>query len=113
MEKEVIEVNIDFLMRPVFWSDGDTGELHTGIDVIDNNEKIKKLNIQIGDMYDGYYEFDSHDQACWFDEERFKKERPLLLSLVKELVEELNKINDGSYEVVDKATKYLKKICKK
>lgn len=105
--KKKIEIDIDFLRRPIFASNTITGELFTGIKVIDTNEKIKEINIRIGDMWDNYYEFDSHNQGCWFNEEQFKKDRSQILSLLKELIDELNRMNDGSYEIEDRATEYI------
>lgn len=107
MKKRNIEVSIDFLRRPILLSDLNTGKLFTGISAVDNNKLIEKLNKQIGDTYDDYYEFDSHDQGCWFNEEQFKKDRAKLLAWIKELVDELNRVCDGSYVVVDKATEYI------
>lgn len=107
MKKRLIDLQIDFLRCPILLSDIQDREIFTGIAVIDTNEKIKELNFKIGDMYAGYYECDSHDMACWFNEEQFKKDAPLLLSMLKELVDELNRVNDGSYEVEDRATKYI------
>ncbi len=39
------------------------------------------LNREIGELYDSYYEFDSHDQACWFNEEQEKTDKSLMLEL--------------------------------
>lgn len=110
--KRIIEIDIDYLRNPIISSDTETGELYTGIGVIDTNEKIKELNLKIGDMYDSNYEFNSHDVGCWFNEEKFNMERPVLLSMLKELINELNSVNDGSYKVVDKATKYIETLYK-
>lgn len=107
MKKRIIELMIDYLCCPISSSDLQNGEIFTGIDVIDKNKKIIDLNYKIGTMYTDYYEFDSHDQACWFNDEQFHKDKPLLLSMIKELVNELERVNDGSYEVVDRATAYI------
>ena len=37
---------------------------------------VKALDEELGDMYSSYYEFNSHDRACWFDEERERRDKP-------------------------------------
>lgn len=112
MEKETITIDLDFARYPILESDYETKELFTDIAVIDCNQKIKDLNFKIGEMYESYYEIESHDMPCWFNEEQFKKDRPLLLSMLKELIDELNRANDGSYVIEDRATEYITNLYK-
>ena len=46
-------------------------------------------------MFDGYYEFDTHDVPCWFDHEKEKAEKEIMLDLITQIVARLNEINDG------------------
>ena len=110
MGKEIIRIQLDFLQGPIWISDVETGQPITGIDVIDNDEKLRKINYEISTLYSSYYEFDSHDQACWFNEEQEKKDKEKMISLLKQLIDRLNEINDGSFVVEDYETERLEKL---
>ena len=79
-EKKKILIILDYLIGPIRASFDD--QLMTGVPVIDEDDMLKELNLRIGDMYSGYYEFDSHGQGCRFDEERFRAEKGELLDLL-------------------------------
>ena len=53
--------------------------LEGSIPAIDNDAALQALDDQIGELYSSYYEFDSHGQACWFNEEQKKADKPLML----------------------------------
>ena len=110
MGKEIIRIQLDFLQGPIWISDVETGQPITGIDVIDNDEKLRKINYEISTLYSSYYEFDSHEQACWFNEEQEKKDKSKMLSLLKQLNDRLNELNDGSFIVEDYETDRLEKL---
>ncbi|MBR6044530.1 MAG: hypothetical protein IKP47_02725 [Ruminococcus sp.] len=101
-EKKKILIILDYLIGPIRASFDD--QLMTGVPVIDEDDMLKELNLRIGDMYSGYYEFDSHGQGCRFDEERFRAEKGELLDLLGKLIGRLGELNDGSYEIDDQAT---------
>ena len=96
-----IRIMLDIFNGPIWMSDPDTGFPDTGIEVVDNDELIRKLNYEIGYMYDGYYENDSHDMPVWFNFEQEKKDKEKMLSLLKQLIDRLNELNDGSYFIED------------
>lgn len=110
MGKEIVKIQLDFLQGPIWISDVETGQPMTGIDIIDNDEKLRKINYEISTLYSSYYEFDSHDQACWFNEEQEKKDKEKMISLLKQLIDRLNEINDGSFVVEDYETERLEKL---
>ena len=110
MGTEIIRIQLDFLQGPIWISDVETGQPITGIDVIDNDEKLRKINYEISTLYSSYYEFDSHDQACWFNEEQEKKDKEKMISLLKQLIDRLNELNDGSFLVEDYETERLEKL---
>ena len=110
MGKEIVRIKLDFLQGPIWISDVETGQPMTGIDIIDNDEKLRKINYEISTLYSSYYEFDSHDQACWFNEEQEKKDKEKMISLLKQLIDRLNEINDGSFVVEDYETERLEKL---
>ena len=69
--------------------------------LVHDDPVVKALDEELGDMYSSYYEFDSHDQACWFDEERERRDKPRTLELLARLNARLAEIDDGSFVVDD------------
>lgn len=110
MEKDVIKIQLDFLQGPIWISDLNTGQPLTGNDVVDNDEELRLINFEISNLYSSYYEFDSHDLPCWFNEEQEKKDKEKMLSLLKRLNDRLEEINDGSFVVEDLETERVKKL---
>lgn len=113
MDKKTILVELDYLAGPIWESDTQTGEPLTGIDVIDCDKELIRLNLKISDLYCSYYKFDSHNQPCWFDEEQEFADRFIMQDLLKKLVSRLNEINDGSYIVEPTALERYQKLCEK
>lgn len=109
-EPEVIKIMLEFLQGPVWFSDVETGEPTTGIDVIDTDPIVKELNFKCAELFNGYYEFDSHDQACWFNYKKEKADKEIMLDLITQLIARLNEINDGSFVVEDLETERLKAL---
>lgn len=110
MSKEIVKIKLDFNQGPIWISDVETGQPITGIDIIDNDEELRKINFEISTLYSSYYKFDSHDQACWFNEEQEKKDKGKMISLLKQLIDRLNELNDGSFIVEDYETERLEKL---
>ena len=107
---KTIRIMLDYLQGPIWTSDPETGKPETGIDVIDSDQELQRLNHEIQDLYDSYYEFDSHGQACWFDEKREKSDKNRMLELLSRLLARLNEVNDGSYEIDDRETERIKAL---
>jgi hypothetical protein len=101
---QTVKLMLDFLQGPIWISDVETGKPMTGIEIVDNDEQLRLINYEIQDLFDSYYEFDSHDQACWFDEERERADKPRMLELLAKLNARLAEINDGSFVVDDRET---------
>ena len=91
-------------------SDVETGQPMTGISIIDNDEKLRKINLEISELFSDYYEFNSHGQGCWFNYEKEKEDKDKMLSLLNKLNERLNEINDGSFVVEDLETERVKNL---
>ncbi|MBR5371917.1 MAG: hypothetical protein IK130_06855 [Oscillospiraceae bacterium] len=108
MQKKTVVIMLDYLKGPIWDSFDDF--LYTGIPVIDSDAVLRKLNVQIGDMFSSYYEFNSHEQGCWFDAERQKAEKQELLALLTQLTDRLYALNDGSYEIDDRATAEIRAL---
>ncbi|MCD7729926.1 MAG: hypothetical protein LUI05_00310 [Oscillospiraceae bacterium] len=83
------------------------------IEIVKNDEKCRELDKKIESIYSSYYEFNLHDQLCWFNEEQKYKDRFIMLDLLEKLVSRLNEINDGSYVVEPIALEYYRKLCEK
>lgn len=107
---KTIKLQLDYLQGPIWMSNVDTGKPLTGIDIVDNDEEIRKLNKKIADLFNDYYEFDLNGQPCQFNEEKERKEKYIMLSLLQQLTDRLNSINDGSYIVEDNLTNYYKNL---
>ena len=101
--KEVV-INFDFDMGPI-WKDKfdvNTGEISTGITVIDNDDEVRRLNDEASELFESIYSFKAGGGGCSFDSERFEKIKPRLRSLIYKIIKRLDEINDGTYEIVDK-----------
>ena len=109
-EKQVIKIRLDYLQGPIWMSDIDTGEPLTGIEVIDNDLEIREPNRRAGQMFSSYYEFDSHGVPCWFNYEKEKAEKDILLDLISQIKKRLEEINDGSFVIEDVETDRLSNL---
>ena len=107
---QTVKIMLDYLQGPISTSDVETGTPQTGIAVIDENEEIRQLNFKIQDLFDGYYEFNSHDQPCWFNKEQEKADKEKMLAMITELINLLNKVNDGSFVIDDQETERIKAL---
>ena len=65
---------------------------------------MASLNREIGELFDSYYEFDSHDLPCWFNEKKEKTDKPRILELPGKLNARIAELNDGSFVVDDQET---------
>ena len=105
-----IKIMLDFLHGPI-WVYGPEGVVTRGkLPLVEQDPVLKKLDKQGEEMYTQYYEFDSHEQACWFDTEREKAESPEMLSIIRAIKQRLDEINDGSFVVEDYVTTTLEKL---
>jgi len=102
-----VKLCLEFLSGPIFSSDLETGQTYTGIEAIDDNIAIREINRDLGQLYDSYYEFDSHGRACWFNEEKFHADREKLSEKLSELMDKLASVNDGSFVVKDEISPEL------
>ena len=103
-----IKIMTEFLHSPI-WT-YDEGIVTDDISVILEDEKVQVLCEKIENMFSGYYEFDSHDQACWFNYEQEKADKHIMLDLITQLITRLNEINDGSFMIEDLETERLKNL---
>jgi RNA polymerase-binding transcription factor DksA len=93
----------------VLWVCDEDG-ISTNYDLIDNDKELAKLNEETRKLFDSYYEFDSHDQGCWFNEELERRTKDQMLELIRKIKNRLSEINDGTFKVEDCETERLKKL---
>ena len=58
-------------------------------------------------MYESLYSFNNDNSGCQFNNDKYSQIKSQLLSIVQTIIERLAVINDGTFVVVDKATKSL------
>ena len=98
-----IRIMNEFLHGPLWTLDSD-GISTQGLPIIENDPVLQALNEKIGERFDSYYEFDSHDQPCWFNETQRNADRALMLDWLQQLKNRLDEINDGSFVIEDLET---------
>ena len=104
-----VKIMNEFLHGPIWVYNAD-GIAMRDFPLIYNDSIIKYLNDRANEMFSAYYEFESHDQPCWFNSEREKAEKQKMLSIINKITERLSEINDGSFTVEDYETERLKKM---
>ena len=109
-QKEKVKLMFDYLQGPIWTSDVETGEPLTGIDVIDDDKVLPKLNLRSSELYSECYEFDTDNQPCTFNKETAKKNKKEILELLAKIKARLEEINDGTFYVEDLATKELEEL---
>lgn len=109
-ELQTVKIMLEFLQGPIWFSDVETGEPITGISVIDTDPIVKDLNYRCAELFNSYYEFDSHNEACWFNSEKQKADKEIMLELITQLISRLNEINDGSFVIEDLESARLKQL---
>ena len=105
-------IMLDFVSGPLWKDIYDTKkkELVTGIDVVDNDECVQKINDEIQDLYSSYYKIDYNDEPVYFDKEQEKKDKYKMLALLEKLKKRLYELNDGSFEIDDRETDRVKSL---
>lgn len=107
-----IRIELDFNNGPI-WGNYYDENLHrtmTGVDAIDYNPEIQDLAKIIRKKYSSYYEFNSHNQACSFNKDKEKEEKNDMLRLITDLINKIESVNDGTFEIEDKETKRIKEL---
>lgn len=104
----VIKIMNEFLHSPIWTYEDDF--ITDDYPIISDDTHLQELSKRIEELFSSYYEFDSHDQPCWFNHEREKADKELMLDLISKLVSRLNEINDGSFEIEDTETPRLMEL---
>lgn len=109
-QKEEVKSMFDFLQGPIWTSDVETGEPLTGIDIIDDDKILPELNLKCSELYSECYQFDTDNQPCAFNKELGKKNKKEILESLAKIKARLEEINDGSFYVLDLATKEIEEF---
>lgn len=96
-------------MHGAIWVYDEDG-IPTYYELIDEDEELKRLNNQTEELFNACYEFDSHDQPCWFNYELYNQNKNQMLLLIKKIKDRLDIINDGSFIIEDLITSYFEKL---
>lgn len=112
MNKTTIHIGLEFLFGPIQkLRTNENGDEITGVTVIDENESIQSLDKEINDLWCSLYSKDENSpDGLHFDKDKEKELAPQLLEMITKLIDRLNKINDGSFEIQDMITDYLKSL---
>lgn len=98
----------EFLHGPVCVLDDDGISAADGsLSLVEDDPVVRELNDEAGSLFDSYYEFDSHGQPCWFNEDKQRTYSGRMLSLVARLNARLAEINGSSYVIEDLETPFL------
>ncbi len=104
----IIKIMNEFLHSPI-WTYEDN-VITDDIPIISNDEILQTLSMQAEKLFSAYYEFDSHNQACWFNYEKEKAEKNTMLDIIDKIHKRLDEINDGSFTVEDYETERIRKL---
>ena len=79
-----------------------SGSFHTGIELVDNDEEVKKINKEASKIFKKIKDFNIGDLVYRDDDGKIRNnEKNKLRKLHQELIHRLDDINDGSYYVDD------------
>src|SRR5574344_1500056 len=112
MEKEILVLSFDFMFVPISkdYQDENGNEI-TKIKVVDDDEICNNLDKEINNLYLSLWIPNENEVSGYlFDEEKEQELAPKLLELIKKLIDRLNFINDGSYEIEDMISDHLKSL---
>lgn len=101
---KTLKISLDFLSGPLRKDEFIDGEARVGIPVIDNDKALQAFDDEICKLCSSYYEFDSHDQPCWFNKEKEKTDKYRMLELLGKPNARIAELNYGSFVVDDQET---------
>jgi hypothetical protein len=112
MEKEILVLSLDFIFGPISkdFQDENGNEI-TGIKIVDNDQICQELDKEINNLYCSLWIPDEKEPSGYsFDNIKEKELAPKMIELINQLINRLNGINDGSFEIEDMVTNYLKAL---
>lgn len=77
------------------------------IETVDHDPVLRELNHWAAQLFASYYAFEAQGAPCWFDHEKGKADKEIMLDLIGRIVLRLQEINDGSLTIEDLETERL------
>lgn len=112
MEKQIIQIGLELVFGPLLRDEEDEfGNESTGVKIVDDDLIIQDIDKKVNELWCSLYSKDENaPDGLHFDYEKEKELAPKLLEMIHQLVDRLNKINDGSFEIEDMITKHLESL---
>ncbi len=104
----IVKIMNEFIHSPLWIYDEDG--IADEPSFIADDEVLQSICNKVEDMFASYYEFDSHGVPCWFNYEKEKAEKDILLDLISQIKKRLEEINDGSFVIEDVETERLNNL---
>ena len=104
-----VKIMNEYLHGPI-WVYNSNGISVWKYPLISDDPLLNVLNDKAMELFSGYYEFDSHDVPCWFNSEKEKDEKDIMLNLISQIKNRLQEINDGSFVIEDLETERLNNL---
>lgn len=104
---EELKIKLDYSNGPL-WKDKynfETGELSTGIAVIDNDEVINNLSEEALTEYTSMFYFDENGNFKQ-DEKIYNEKREKIKNLINAIIDRAITLNDGSYVVINEESDF-------
>ncbi|EHR31818.1 hypothetical protein [Helcococcus kunzii] len=107
-----LKIMLDFISGPLWKDVFDTQkkELVTGIEVVDNDEYLQKINEEIQALYSFYYKINYNNEPVYFDKKQERLDKEKMLDLLGRLIDRINEINDGSFVIDDRETERIRNL---
>ncbi|GET14726.1 hypothetical protein SN4111_09880 [Ligilactobacillus agilis] len=102
-----IKLMFEFMHGPIWPSDPFTGQPMTDIKLVDNDPDLKSWNTRCSELWDECYEFNSHEQACYFNKVTLANHKQELVDLLVNIKQRLAELNHGEFILEDQVTDYL------
>lgn len=112
MDKISIYVGLELVFGPILKDNQlENGSFSSGSKIVDNDLIVKNLDKKINELWCTLYSKDKTNNSGFkFDEVKEKELASQLLEMINKLIDRLNEINDGSYEIEDMITDHLKSL---
>lgn len=112
MDKISIYIGLELVFGPILKNNQlEDGTFSSGSKIVDDDSILKNLDKKINELWCTLYSKDETSNSGFrFDEVKEKELAPKLLEMINKLINRLNEINDGSYEVEDMITDHLKSL---
>lgn len=98
-------------MHGAIWVCDEDG-ISINYELIDNDAELQELNKKTEELFDSYYEFNSHEQPVWFNAKLENTTSCEMLDLIIKIKRRLSDIKDGSFIFEDTESEKLSELAK-